>query len=246
MDNEKPDILNERIKELNCLHSLSMLKDQQDLELGDFLQQAVRLLPPAWHFPEIAVARICFGGLEFRTDHFKETNWSQRADIQINDTCRGFIQVGYLRNPVSGLGKVFLQEEDELLTSFTKSIRLYLEWRESQEQLKTIEWMLTSRIQENPDFVPAYGDLSKLNTNGLILNSVGKERLHDIVSEYLELLQTSSAIYERNGDYALGIFSSGWCQLMDSASRQLCETDDNREALACGKWLCHESCWKDA
>jgi PAS domain S-box-containing protein len=33
---------------------------------------------------------------------------------------------------------------------------------------------------------------------------------------------------------------------MDAASRAVCGTGDNRAALDCGKWHCHESCWSRA
>jgi PAS domain S-box-containing protein len=114
------------------------------------------------------------------------------------------------------------------------------------ESLQSFEWTLKTKQTAAKDYVPDYGDLSLLNKDGLIKKSINKDQLQDIVSEYLDLLETSAAIYEKNGDYALGIFSSGRCQMMDSASRRLCNTGDNSKALASGKWLCHDSCWKDA
>ena len=124
------------------------------------------------------------------------------------------------------------------------------ERKRAEANLKRIEWMLSGKpisnigVQSETDD-QGYDDLAQLNREGIILKSIGRERLEIFANDYMELLGTSSAIYEANGDYAFGIFASGWCRMMDRALRNLCDTSDNAEALNSGRWLCHEFCWKD-
>jgi len=117
--------------------------------------------------------------------------------------------------------------------------------RRAEDAMIPFSWLLEKEQGiKSQSVAPAYEDVTALNEDGLILNAVGADTLKQMAANVMDLLDTSLAVYEKNGDYAMGTFVSGWCGTLNNASRALCETDDNRKALDCGKWLCHEKCWE--
>lgn len=128
-------------------------------------------------------------------------------------------------------------------------VRDITEKKQGEEALRRLEWMLD--MEKSQGYVlpgnstyKAHGDVREFNTRRQILNSIDQAILHDIAKDVLLLLGTSISIMERNGDYVFSAAQSGYCRLLETASRDLCDTEDTEEALQCGKWLCHESCQK--
>lgn len=93
---------------------------------------------------------------------------------------------------------------------------------------------------------PLYGDLTTLNSKGLILRSVGKDTLRAITNDLMKLLGTSCAVYEKNGDYAFGVLASGWCRKLNEISFKNTRGDSIKDVMESGKWTCHEACWNKA
>ncbi|HKK82546.1 MAG TPA: PAS domain S-box protein, partial [Prolixibacteraceae bacterium] len=63
--------------------------------------------------------------------------------------------------------------------------------KETEHRLRQIEWMLDSNRDIRTDIQEQnYGDLTRYNKNGLIINSIRKDVLSDIANDYLSLLET--------------------------------------------------------
>ncbi|WP_044254632.1 PAS domain-containing protein [Rhodopirellula sp. SWK7] len=146
---------------------------------------------------------------------------------------------------VSGRGEAYFSEAGEPLRMFGV-VQDVTELRKAEEELHRIEWLLTKSAPTDAsesEWFPHYGDLTELNTERTIAESVGKETLRDIAADLMALLGTSIAVFEVNGDYAFRVLQSDWIRLIDEKSREQCATRDNAEAIRSGRWSFHEDCW---
>ncbi|MCP4542587.1 MAG: GAF domain-containing protein [Chloroflexi bacterium] len=128
--------LGERVKELNCLFSISNLVEERGVSLEAILEGSVDLIPPAWQYPEITCARLVFKDSEFETENFKVTTWKQASDIVVHSEPSGAVEVYYLEElPESDEGP-FLKEERKLINAIAERLGRVIERMQAEEAVR--------------------------------------------------------------------------------------------------------------
>ena len=131
--------LRERVKELTCLYEISELSQKENLPLIQILNKIVRLLPPAWQYSDITVARIILDNKSHVSPRFKETPFKQIKKIIINGKERGAIEVYYLKKmPCLDEGP-FLKEERKLIQVVAQKVAFIIERKEIEEKIKLFQ-----------------------------------------------------------------------------------------------------------
>ncbi len=155
--NEVIHALRERVKELTALHSAVCILQNDRMPARDVLDRVVRLIPPAWQYPEITAARIVFGGLESRTPGFRRSPWLQACPFSVSPSEAGRIEVYYSRKMPREAEGPFLAEERNLINSLADMLRAYFERRLASKALLDAHNDLERRVRERT------AELEKLN-----------------------------------------------------------------------------------
>ena len=121
-------LLNERVKELECVHGVSRLFDRKGATLDSTLQGVVELVPAAWQYPDAAEACIYLDDGVFRTEGFAdESPWQHSSSIVVQGETVGKITVCYREERSSGDDELFLPEERLLLDTIGQRLSGYVE-----------------------------------------------------------------------------------------------------------------------
>jgi PAS domain S-box-containing protein len=113
--------VHERVKEANCLYSISdALQTCGDEE--EMFREVIARIPAGAQFPEITRVRVRFDRKEYVSDGFQETPWSHSADILVEDRRRGAIEVFHTEPRPQRDHGPFLRQECDLLHVIAHSL----------------------------------------------------------------------------------------------------------------------------
>lgn len=182
--------LRERVKELRCLYGLAdTLRKRKTLE--EVFEDVVALIPPAWHYPEIARVRIRFDGREYVSRAFKETRWKQSSDIIVGGRRRGVVEVFYLQQRPESAEGPFLAEERDLIDTVARALSEGAEHKLAEEELSLYREHLEQLVEERTV------ELAAANKE---LEAFAYSVSHDLRSPLRGMDGFSAALLEEYGD----------------------------------------------
>jgi len=195
----------ERIKELACINETTkIIKEGKSVE--ETFQKIALRLPKAWQYPEYTVARIIYGGHEFRSPNFKETEWSQKQTFQSIDGEEGVIEIFYTKKFPRLYEGPFLREERDLILNLSNLLLGYV----NSLKAKEIIWKKDKEKQQKGDSTE--GKLKKLNSRQLLqkfLNKHNADRdlLHDLMPFKVKEILLIANLYDAYSIEKEGRFS---------------------------------------
>ena len=191
--------LKERAKELSCLYEIQELFSNIDASVEETCMGMVKAIPPGWQFPEICVVRINYLDLEFKSDNYKETKWTQSSDIVLQDEIVGRINVFYTEERTQLDQGPFLMEERKLIKTIAGQFGLFL----LHKRLRNVFAEKEVPQEEKKSEWGVILDLLK-RTDPKLLTRISRKMLNFLcwsgIKKAEQLLQEFNPIYQKSGE----------------------------------------------
>jgi PAS domain S-box-containing protein len=131
--------VNERIKELKCLHGISEIIENRKITPDEVYQAIVNIIPSGLQYPEITCSRIVLDKKSYKTDNFRKTKWMLPADILVNSKTSGSVEIYYLKKMPGLFEGPFLKEERDLIDTVARQLGNYTNRKQVEAVLKQSE-----------------------------------------------------------------------------------------------------------
>jgi signal transduction histidine kinase len=175
--------LRERVKEINCMYSISEFAEREGLSLDDVINLIVDAIPGAWQYPDVTCARVTVDGLEYKTDNFRLEGDAQSQVISMEGLPAGQVEVRYLEPRPASFEGPFLKEERSLINAIASRIGEIVEKRRVDTAIAASHAKNRALLAAIPDLIvqiDAQGNLLDFHVgdytamSALLSRSVGK------------------------------------------------------------------------
>jgi PAS domain S-box-containing protein len=170
----------ERVKEINCLYSISELAEKRTISLDALLQGTVDRIPFGWRYPEITRARVVIGDRKFVSSDFRETVWTLANGISVHGEEVGTAEVFYLEEKPQADEGPFINEERDLLNAIAKHLGKFIERLENRQALRESEEKYRTVFENTGNatiIVEEDTTISLINTKFELLSGFTKEEI---------------------------------------------------------------------
>lgn len=127
--------LRERVKELNCLYTISRLRELYHSSADRFLQGVVECLPPAFQHVDCACARITYHNRSYVSEQFQASRCGIAAAFHVEAHPAGTVEVFYHKLPPGADAEPFIRDEYVLMKAVAERIGTFLMHRKAEDDL---------------------------------------------------------------------------------------------------------------
>ena len=199
--------LTERVKELNCLYSMSKILGQKNLSLPETMEKLIIIILPAWQYQDHVCVRIVIKDNEFVSSNCSCSQYAIKYDIFVFNKKAGFIEIYYVGKIFQNDKECFLAAEKKLLKAVAELIGNTIEQKVIDTNLKDSALKLQKQKKELEEKNIALKELLAqiemekteiknqiiLNVNHFIFPTLGKLKRNtvknDACTKYLEVLE---------------------------------------------------------
>ncbi|MBI4805618.1 MAG: sensor histidine kinase [Desulfovibrio sp.] len=230
--------LRERVKELNCLYSITRFSQREDLSTTALIKGIAELVRESWQYPEVACSRVLVEGEEYRTAGYEPSPWVQSSIVSMRGEEIGLVEVRYLEPcPPSDEGP-FLNEERHLIDAVADLLSQIMEARKIKAQVQRLSRELIKAQESERQRIArelhdkAAQDLSLLKIELEALNSSHGPLPPEARTHVSRLLSQTSGIINEIRDISYALLPPDLEQLgLASAAFRLCEEFTSRHGV---------------